>query len=131
MSRTLFDLGRKKEALARIDEALRDHPVGLKAMSYSGSGEKQRAEALIQRAAEIGKGYGHFHHTAHTIATAYALMHQASPATRWLQAAAEDGFPCYPLFERDPNLDPVRTDPGFAELMAKLKAQWEHYAATL
>ena len=57
-----------------------------------------------RNAIEKGKGFGHFHHTAYNISCAYALMKKAEPALKWLQAAADDGFPCYPLFENDPYL---------------------------
>lgn len=75
------------------------------------------AWALFELAAEKQKGFGHFHHTAYTI--------------EWLRQAAADGFPCYPLFERDRSLDPVRKDPQFQELLARLKQQWESYKASL
>ena len=78
-----------------------------------------------------GKGFGHFHHTAYNIACAYAVMKKAEEAIRWLHAAADDGFPCYPLFENDPYLDNLRKDPRFIALMAKLKEQWEHYQTLL
>lgn len=58
-------------------------------------------------------------------------MNKPEEAVYWLQQAAETGFPCYPLFEHDANLDPVRTDPRFRHFMVKLKAQWEDYKATL
>ena len=43
----------------------------------------------------------------------------------WLAKAIDTGFPCYPWFERDPLLDPVRQDPGIRDLIGRLKAQWE------
>ena len=60
-----------------------------------------------------------------------ALMHQPEPALKWLQVTAEEGFPNYPLFEGDANLDNLRKDPGFVSFMEKLKQQWEGYQATL
>ena len=39
----------------------------------------------------------------------------------WLQEAASTGFPCYSLFERDPNLDPIRQDPHFRTFMAEMQ----------
>ena len=71
------------------------------------------AEEKIKSAVERGKGFGHFHHTAYHIACAYALMNKPEQAIKWLEVAAEDGFPCYPLFERDTNLDNLRQDPRF------------------
>ncbi len=49
----------------------------------------------------------------------------------WLEAAADDGFPCYPLFEKDTNLDSLRQDEKFVTFRAKQKQQWEHYKTTL
>jgi hypothetical protein len=39
----------------------------------------------------------------------------------WLQRAADTGFPCYPWFERDTLLEPVRHDPGFVRLLNRLR----------
>lgn len=134
----LFQLGRKDEAAARIEESLKNYPqdeggtlTSMEALLAAAAGDERRAEQKIDRAAEIGKGFGHFHHTAYAIASAYALMNKPGPAMKWLQLAADDGFPCYPLFERDPNLDHLRQDRRFITFMAKLKEQWEHYKAML
>ena len=60
-----------------------------------------------------------------------ASKHRRAKALQWLRTAAEDGFPCYPLFELDPNLNNLRQDPGFLAFMKSLKEQWERYNATL
>ena len=52
-------------------------------------------------------------------------------ALEWLEKAADHGFPCYPLFASDPNLSSLRGDPGYESLLRKMKAEWEHYQATL
>jgi hypothetical protein len=104
--------------------------AGMQALLLADSRQHRQAEAKIQSAAEK-KGFGPFHHTAYFIACAYARMNKAELAVKWLQEAADTGFPCYPLFERDSNLDPIRKDPAFTAFMAKLKAQWEHYKDTL
>ena len=36
--------------------------------------------------------------------------------------AAADGFPCYELFEKDPNLKPLRETARFRQFVAKLGA---------
>ena len=77
------------------------------------------------------RDFGHFHHAAYYIASTYALMDEPEPSIYWLEQAAETGFPCYPLFERDPNLDRIREAPRFIALMANLKTQWEDYRARL
>jgi hypothetical protein len=78
-----------------------------------------------------GKGFGHFHHTTYYIASAYALMKKTDQALRWLEATADDGFPCYPMFERDPNLNNLRGDARFVAFLEKQKRQWENYMKNL
>ena len=73
----------------------------------------------------------HLLDTAYYIACAYALMNKPEQAVNWLEAAAEDGFPCYPLFEMDPNLDKLRQDARFLTFMAKQKQRWEYYRTIL
>ncbi len=134
----LFHVGKREQAAARVEEFLKKYPddeggilTAMQAMLAAAAGEPARAEERIQSAIVRGKNYQHFHHTAYYIGSAYALMKKPEAAVKWLQMAAEDGFPCYPLFEKDSSLDPVRGDRRFVEFMARLKQQWEHYRATL
>ena len=133
----LFQIGRKDEASARIKEFLKDYPedaggafAGVQAILLAAAGEERSAEDKIE-SAEKKNAFGHFHHTAYWIACAYALMNKPRLAVQWLQEAAETGFPCYPLFGLDSNLDPLRNDPRFITFMDTLKKRWEHYEATL
>jgi len=135
---SLFRLGRTEEASALIEQLLKDYPkdeggqvISVKAMMLAKAGKQKEAEAAIQHAIDIGRGYIHFHHTSYNIASAYALMHQPDPALKWLQVTAEEGFPNYPLFEDDANLDNLRKDPRFISFMANQKQQWERFNATL
>ena len=135
---SLFRLGRTEEASALIEQLLKDYPkdeggqvISVKAMMLAKAGKQREAEAAIQHAIDIGRGYIHFHHTSYNIASAYALMHQPDPALKWLQVTAEEGFPNYPLFEGDANLDNLRKDPRFIAFMADQKQQWERFNATL
>jgi len=135
---SLFRLGRTEEASALIEQLLKDYPkdeggqvISVKAMMLAKAGKQREAEAAIQHAIDIGRGYIHFHHTSYNIASAYALMHQPDPALKWLQVTAEEGFPNYPLFEGDANLDNLRKDPRFIAFMANQKQQWERFNATL
>jgi len=137
-STALFRLGRNQEASTVIEQFLKSYPndegglvTSVKAMMLAKAGKEREAEDAIQRAIEIGRGYAHFHHTCYSIASAYALMNRPDPALKWLQVTADEGFPCYPLFEGDANLDNLRKDPRFIAFMANLKQQWEHYNATL
>ena len=130
----LINLGRKEEATATLEKFLKDYPAdnrglftSLQAILAASAGQHREAEEKIQSAIERGKGFGHFHHTAFHIACAYAIMNRHEQAIKWLESVANDGFPCYVLFERDRNLDNLRQDERFQALMAKLKQQWEQY----
>jgi len=132
----LLHLGRMEEAAAILEESLRDYPedngglfTSVQALMAALTGEKDTAEDTIRSAIAKGKGFGHFHHTAYNIACAYSLMNKPEQAIKWLQAAADDGFPCYPLFESDPYLNPLRKDSRFVTLMMRLKEQWNYYKA--
>jgi TolB-like protein/Tfp pilus assembly protein PilF len=131
---TLFSLGKREEAAGLLEESLRDNPrdpggqfTSMQAMLLASAGEDRKAEERIQLALERGKGFGHFHHTAYNVASAYALTNQPELALPWLREAARDGYPCYPLFEKDASLNGLRGDPRFIEFMADLKRQWERY----
>ena len=134
----LFNLGRKEEASATLEQLLRDYPednggsfTSVQAVLAASAGQQRKAEDKIKLAVERGKGFGHFHHTAYHIACAYALMNNPEQAIKWLEVAADDGFPCYPLFESDTNLDSLRQDARFVTFLAKQRQQWEYYRTIL
>jgi TolB-like protein/Flp pilus assembly protein TadD len=131
----LFNLGKREEASAKVEQLLRDYPndsgglfTSVQAVIAASAREERRAETKVKLAVERGRGFGHFHHTAYHIAIAFALMNKPEQAFKWLEAAAADGFPCYPLFERDANLDNLRQDARFVELLAKVRKQWLGYS---
>jgi len=134
----LFNLRRKEEATATLEQLMRDYPedsgglfTGVQAVLAASAGEKRTAEYKIKSAVDKGKGFGHFHHTAYYIACAYALMNKPAQAIKWLEVTAETGFPCYPLFEKDNNLNKIRQDVRFVTFQAKLRQQWEYYRSIL
>jgi tetratricopeptide (TPR) repeat protein len=130
----LFNLGKTEEAAAKIAQLLNECSqdegglfTSVQAVLAASVGDERTSEARIESAVEKGRGFGHFHHTAYHIAAAYALMKNSEQAIQWLEAAATDGFPCYPLFESDPNLDNIRGDTHFVASMAQLRQQWLSY----
>lgn len=133
-----FKVGEIDEADALIDSYLRANPrdeggvaTSMKAMILAKKGRFDEAEENIKRAYEIGHEFGHFHHAAFNLASAYALMDKPDQALYYLQLAADDGFPCYPLFAEDESFVNMRQNAHFAALLSKLKQQWETYNATL
>jgi len=130
----LFNLGRSEEASAMIDQLLGDYPeddgalfISMQAVLAASAGEERKAHERIELAIQTGKGFGHFHHAAYHIAIAFALMNNAEKAVEWLEFAAMDGFPCYPLFQNDRNLDNLRQSVRYINFMAKLNRQWTGY----
>ena len=103
-SLALFELGSKKEASTPIGEFLRTEPQDEGGVVLADSGRRNEAERMIQVAIKKGEGFVHFHHTAYAVGSAYALMNDLQQALKWLQIAAGDGLPCYPMFENDPLL---------------------------
>ncbi len=131
---TLTQIGRLDEAEAIVDSYLKTYPkddggsfTSVKAVLLAKRGKRKEAEKTISRAARIGKGFGHFHHTAYNIASAYAALNDPEEAVMWLQTASDDGFPNYTYFKVDPNLDGLRKNQQFIDLMATLQKQWKRF----
>lgn len=133
----LVQLGRIDEARQIIHDAVhQDTPEvaglleSMEAMLAAKAGKTAEAEADIRAAILRGEQFQHFHHVAYGIASAYSLMNRREQALLWLRKTADDGFPCYPLFTHDRNLDNLRQDPRFVEWMQQLERQWKQYAMT-
>ncbi len=134
MAEALIQTGRLVEAEAIVDDYLRMYPqdeggsfTSVKALLLAKAGKQKEAEEAITRAVQIGKGYGHFHHTAYNIASAYAALNNPDEAVKWLEFAAENGFPNYTYFNNDPNLENIQNHPRFFEFMTRLKSRWERF----
>jgi TolB-like protein/tetratricopeptide (TPR) repeat protein len=126
--------GRQQEAQEKVDRYLKVTPLdrggsltAMQALLAADAGDVPLAERKIQEAIDKGKGYQHFHHITYAVASAYALLNKREQALQYLREAAEDGFPCYPLFEHDSNLNHLRNDPRFLSFLAEQKEQWEYF----
>jgi TolB-like protein/Flp pilus assembly protein TadD len=134
----LHGLGRFEEAETLV-HALRaakppqapDDVAASYAMVLAATGRPKEAEREIAEAIRLGEGSSHFHHAMHGIGAAYALMGRKAEALRWLERAAAEGLPCYPMYAADPNLDGLRGDPAFDAFLAERKAQWERFQREL
>ncbi len=132
----LQHLRRLDEAQRRINTLLTVEPedrggslTAMQALLAADAGDAYRAEVKIREALQKGNGFQHFHHVAYAVGSSYALLNRAEQALRYLQIAADDGFPCYPLFEHDSNLDNLRKNPQFFSFMTEQKKQWEYFRA--
>ena len=128
----LVHLGRFDEAASLAASSLRSIPTdeggimtSVQALIAAHKGDKHEAQQLIERSIELGCVCGHFHHSAYNFGAAYAILEKPDLATKWLQFAADDGFPCYPAFANDADFDNIRHDPGFKDFLSKQRKQWE------
>lgn len=129
--------GRTNEARIRVEEAckkiaadpkLKDEGgilTAMQALFLALEGDETQAVEKIKEAQRLGEGFGHFHHTAHVIASAYSLLDENDLGMKWLRYAAENGYPNVTWFRRDPNLVKLRMDPRFEALMAELQPRFE------
>ena len=129
----MFSLGQTNEAVQRVENYLKQHPedkggllASVQAMMFAATGKPDEAEKKIAMA-QTRKGFGHFHHTEYNIACAYALMNKTDLAIEWFERVVRDGLNCYPLFEKDSNLDSLRQDSRFRTIMESERKKWEYY----
>ncbi len=134
----LFYLGRPDEASKGLEDYLEKLPEpkdpwvqSTLAIIEAKSGQPGKATERIKAAKMWENRFIHFHHVAYNIGSAYALMNQNEQAIIWLKNSAEDGSPCYPLFEKDSNLKNLHGDKDFKAFMIKLKGEYERNRALL
>jgi serine/threonine-protein kinase len=102
----------------RIDQRSQASLAGV----LAANGKRDDAAAAIRGV--LDSGYMD-HHVAYGLGVASAQLGRPSDAVRWLQSAADTGFPCYPWVARDPLLDPVRRDPAFQAFLAGLRTDYD------
>jgi len=92
-------------------------------------GRCREADSLLRvNAAQLPRDR-HYHHVTYEMAQTQARCGNAAEAVRWLEETVRWGFPCYPLFARDPWLEPIRKSPEFVAFMERLKPDWERMKA--
>ncbi len=131
----LYYLGRYREASDLLEEVLCSHPgepgmTSVSAMVAAAMGDHQLAETRIQ-AARLRTGLVHSHHVTYQIGSAYALMNRPRQAVQHLRQSAGDGFPCYPFFKKDSNLEQLRQDPEFVSFLREQRRLWEQRRAEI
>jgi serine/threonine protein kinase/class 3 adenylate cyclase/tetratricopeptide (TPR) repeat protein len=132
----LINLDQFGEASSLIDAGLKADSrdfgglwFSVRALWFARRGNERAARESIAGVFERRKGFGHFHHSQYNVAMAYAVMNHATEAMENLRAAAADGFPCYPLFAVDRNLDNLRGNPDFAAFLAEQKKFYDDIRA--
>ncbi len=124
----LFNQGMVDDAQALVEDVLRQNPhfdgiLPLLAWCLSARGQHEQARALVtDRVREIATAD---HDIAFWLASFYAMEGMTDDALEWARLAVRIGNENYPLFAQTPKLDPLRTDPRFAELLEELRQRWE------
>jgi DNA-binding winged helix-turn-helix (wHTH) protein/TolB-like protein len=119
-----FYLGDSSGAQAMLASARRGGQPDVRSQASlasieAASGSREAAQA---RADAIARGDYMDHHVAYSLGAAYAQLGDVDASLKWLQRAADTGFPCKPWFERDTLLQPLRGNPRFVALAEGLKS---------
>ena len=129
----IYYLEKKKaqEAEQLVEQAFQKEPGSpwaraQRALLLTLQGKQEEAEAAIPLIQKARKNRG-YHHATYGIARIYGMGGKSEAAVKWLRVTAKEGFPCYPLFARDPFLDRIRSDSAFAQFMTEMKTRWENY----
>jgi DNA-binding winged helix-turn-helix (wHTH) protein/TolB-like protein len=94
-------------------------------------GNHSQAQESIQAILKHSRRNRGYHHLTYIVARIYALGGLSEPAVKWLRVTVDEGFPCYPLFQRDSFLDGIRKDSAFVQFLAEMKTRWEYYQREL
>lgn len=116
-----------RENLVNLGNLVAAQPLKNQALLLALQGKHRKAEAAIPSIVEKAPKNKGYHHLTYDIARVYALGGRSEEALKWLRETVKEGFPCYPLFARDPFLDRIRNDPAFVQFMTDMKTRWEGY----
>lgn len=122
-SGVLYYTGHKDEAIETMGKVLKDNPRmdGIKplyAIYLAGSGREDEARAqLTDDALAISRSD---HDMAYWVGATYALLGDKDLAFKWLNKAVRLGNQNKPHFENDINLESLRSDERWPELMEKM-----------
>ncbi|MEZ5346283.1 MAG: protein kinase [Pyrinomonadaceae bacterium] len=122
-SNALFHQGNVDEAIEIIEDVLDKNPrmEGIRPMFAIYLAAKGRTEDALKQitpeAISISKAD---HDMAYWLASAYAVMGKTVEALDWFERATKLGYENKPWFEKDKNLDSIRGEARFQELMSRI-----------
>ncbi|MGH7731068.1 MAG: protein kinase domain-containing protein [Candidatus Eiseniibacteriota bacterium] len=122
IGRTLQEMGRQEEAIRTLEEAHRDAGMSLEASpilayAWAAAGERARVEAMLPAILERWRA-GDV--SPYSIGNIYAALGDRDQAFVWLERALEDRDRMMTSLAVHPRLDPLRGDPRFGSLLARM-----------
>jgi tetratricopeptide (TPR) repeat protein len=127
----LAELGRAAEAIAALRHLeektrtrMRDFMTAARTML---EGNRAESIAAVDRivSSDFRDPEGLFYLTRHL-----AHLNERAAALNLLQRVVAGGFVCFPAMERDPWLDPLRTNPEFSKLLREAEAHHRRAVVT-
>ena len=127
-----FYLNQPEKSIEILNDKLKNSPNSpnlnsVYAIILASKGQVSDALQKKEIALEHSKDYIHAHHIYYHLGLMAALMTEKQEAVEWLDKAAETGFPNYPLFSSDPNLENLKGYFEYEELLTKLKEKWKYF----
>jgi tetratricopeptide (TPR) repeat protein len=101
------------------------------ALLHAMESRRQQAEQQLAVATAQAVAARESHHATYIVAVAYAKLGNRDESLRWLRFTSTNGFPCYPLFARDINLESLRSYPPFVQFLDEAKTRWDGYRVRL
>lgn len=117
------DLDLAERRMATVPPEMSNDPtiVSLHGLLHARRGRADDALECARKSLESPVSFGHTHHVYYQVACIYAVLGDTDTALAWLERTADNGFPCWPFFLRDPNLENLREEPRFKRLIADLE----------
>jgi serine/threonine-protein kinase len=122
IGRTLQQLGRHDEAILSFERAHRDAGMSLEdspmlAHARAAAGDHAAARAVLPR---IIEGWNRGNVSPYSVANIHIALGDRDEAFAWLERALEDRDRMMTTLRVHPRLDPLRSDPRFADLLVRM-----------
>lgn len=123
----LFYLGKRDSAEDLLSSIRREEEPDVRSQAtlagvLAANGKRAEASRLVAR---VMSGRYMDHHAAYGVGAALAQLGRTEEAVQWLRRSADEGFPCYPWFESDTLLTPIREAPAFSVLLEDLRTRFD------
>jgi TolB-like protein/Tfp pilus assembly protein PilF len=123
LSQAYIQKGMYAEAIALNEKALQTEPTNqvylrFAGIAYAKAGRRQDAEKIVERFREIAKSQ---YVMSYHLALIYSALGEKEKAFAELETALSERDYLLPRIQVEPFLDPLRDDPRFQELIARLR----------